>query len=168
MHQRSTKTEKLITLDYWPLVFVLAAHSVNVASYTVEWSLFAVFFREEFGWSSSWTGVAQSSGDLLAAAFLLLQAFTSAEETDPVVQVEPSPIDGGNNSVTGAVQACLKYPFNLSTVLVVTAGLDFMIAQPSFICAVIAQVRRILVTLPQRQIQLFVARIRRFLWVLRT
>eukprot|EP01043_Picozoa_sp_COSAG02_P026456 COSAG02_NODE_1525_length_12107_cov_333.322618_5_plen_576_part_00 len=162
VRQRSTKTEQLTTttLDYWPVVFILAAHSVNVASYTVEWSLFAVFFREEFGWSSSWTGVAQSTGDLLAAAFLLLQAFTSAEGAEPVVQVEPRLIAEGNDSPTGVMQACLKYPFDLSTVLAATAGLDFMIAQPSFFCAVAAQVRRILIKRPHRHIQLFVARTR--------
>lgn len=140
------------SLDYWPVLLVLVAHSTNAASYTVEWSLFAAFFREEFGWSSSWTGMAQSSGDLLAAGFLLMQACTSGTEDEEQTSQPTHDIEqpGTVETASALKPTCAitgfgtwsKYPFNLSVLLFVTAGLDFTIAQPSFICAVIAQVRR--------------------------
>lgn len=149
---RSTTSEQHVTalsLDYWPVILVLVAHSVNAASYTVEWSLFAAFFREEFGWSSSWTGAAQSSGDLLAAAYLLLQACIGGTRDDdgPSVRGTDDRDKTGSGetvptcTLTWSLRSFSTYPFNLSGLLFVIAGLNFTIAQPSFICAVIAQVR---------------------------
>ena len=155
MQKSSAEGEQLAMvppLDCWPVLLVLAAHSTNAASYTVEWSVFAAFFREEFGWSSSWAGATQSSGDLLAAAFLLLQAFSSDTKQEPSVQDaatkgqtgsddEVGPIVGTTCTALGCARLWFSYPLNLSALLLVTAALDFTIAQPSFICAVVAQVR---------------------------
>ena len=44
----------------------------NIGCYICEWALFAVYFSDAFGWSSTLTGAAQMAGDLVAAAVLAL------------------------------------------------------------------------------------------------
>ena len=65
---------------------VLAFHFMNLFTYATEWALFAVFFRQQYNWSSSWTGAGQMSGDLLAALvmFLSITVFkkTSSKKTN--------------------------------------------------------------------------------------
>ena len=88
----------------------------------------------------------------MAAAFLLLQAYSSDTKQEPRVQDaaikgqtgsddEVGPIVATTCTALGRARLWFSYPFNLSVLLLVTAALDFTIAQPSFICAVIAQVR---------------------------
>ena len=50
---------------------VLTFHFWNLFTYATEWALFAVFFRQQYNWSSTWTGAGQMSGDILAAGVLL-------------------------------------------------------------------------------------------------
>ena len=57
---------------FWPVSVTLLATGANIYGYDVEWSLYAVYFKQVYGLSGVWSGAAQMSGDILAAFALLL------------------------------------------------------------------------------------------------
>jgi hypothetical protein len=57
---------------FLPVSLVLLCDGLNIFSYVTEWSLFAIYYKTVFNWSSTLTGAAQMAGDLLAAGILAL------------------------------------------------------------------------------------------------
>eukprot|EP00747_Dinoflagellata_sp_TGD_P214991 gnl/TRDRNA2_/TRDRNA2_87768_c0_seq1.p1 gnl/TRDRNA2_/TRDRNA2_87768_c0~~gnl/TRDRNA2_/TRDRNA2_87768_c0_seq1.p1 ORF type:complete len:484 (-),score=74.43 gnl/TRDRNA2_/TRDRNA2_87768_c0_seq1:19-1470(-) len=57
---------------FLPVSLVLICDGLNIFSYVTEWALFAVYFKQVFDWSSTLTGAAQMTGDVLAAGILAL------------------------------------------------------------------------------------------------
>ncbi|CAK9117269.1 unnamed protein product [Durusdinium trenchii] len=56
---------------YLPAFVIMLSSFNNNASYGVEWSTFAIFFKEQHGWeSATWAGICQTAGDLLAAVIM--------------------------------------------------------------------------------------------------
>jgi hypothetical protein len=75
---------ELLHRTHWPAVLLMLAHWVNCTNLAVEWSLFTMYFRHEFQYFSMWTGVAQSSGGMIAAGILIFKACCAAHEhTEP-------------------------------------------------------------------------------------
>ena len=107
----------------FPIGVLLAAEAVNVFSYTSEWSLYAIYFREQFGWSSTWIGVAQSGGDILAAIFL----FASSCK-------EGSKRKGSRSSCFAAL------PISIYVPLFASGLFHFCLATNSFEAALVGQV----------------------------
>jgi len=60
---------------WWPGVLVGFFSFSLFFSYQAEWSTFSVFFKDEHGWDQAlWSGLAQTSGDVLAAIVMRIQA----------------------------------------------------------------------------------------------
>ena len=114
------------------LFVLLCAHSINVLAYSIEFALFAVYFKQIFQWSSSWTGAAQMSGDLLAACVLFGSVCQKSTTSDP----DPDPGPGR----TTCIGALLKPPVNISIMLLSVVLLYALICVPIFAVAVIAQI----------------------------
>lgn len=105
--------------------WVLGACFVNCLVYVIEWSLYAVYFRQVYDWSGTWTGTAQMAGDLVAAVVLF--AVTLFKQTSCAK---------GSRWFT----FLFKAPFNISLLLVSHCALMVMLAQPTFVFAVVGQI----------------------------
>ncbi|CAE7372429.1 unnamed protein product, partial [Symbiodinium sp. CCMP2592] len=70
--------------DLWFPAFLLATFSFMYnCAYVGEWALFAIYFKEQHNWdSATWAGVAQSSGDILAAVILQILARVAPPSTE--------------------------------------------------------------------------------------
>ena len=109
-----------------------------------EWSLFAIYFREVYDWSGTYTGVAQMAGDLLAAFMLMLSANQHvrrwaglAGTTDGDAATSASAASSAKGSRCCAI---LQLPLNVAVLLLVHAVLMIMLAQPTFSLALVGQV----------------------------
>lgn len=113
-----------------PVSLIWLADGFNIGSYICEWSLFAVYFRDAFAWSSTLTGAAQMTGDLLAAAIL---ALTTTKLWARLLLARTS----GARSID---KLLLQPPWNLALFFVSYAATFSMLAQPVFAVSVIGQV----------------------------
>jgi hypothetical protein len=139
-----------------PFVWMtLAFHFWNLLTYATEWALFAVFFRQQYNWSSSWTGAGQMSGDLLAASVLLVsvaacgsKSNSSKDETAKTIKDAPekyAPETPNNPQAQGArIGGCchsfVSAPYNVFLLAITIGGLNLLMAAPNFVCSVVAQV----------------------------
>ena len=136
-----------------PFIVLLGAHCISVLAYSVEFVLFAVYFKQVFGWSSTWTGAAQMSGDLLAAAVLFTSVCCFQKEDRK--EVDAKQIATEDTTTTAAAAAAtttaaaalvrwyhlfLEPPFNITLLLLSIALLYAVIVIPIFACAVFAQI----------------------------
>ena len=151
--RRAAQTNALLRDIRWATFFVAAAHFVNIGSRSVEWSLFAAFFRHEFpqdgGW---WTYFTQSLGDLLATCFLIFNMPTCGTCTCSGLRSRSKLLSGtqdaAGDQATGEgkgkgeifVAMVTSQPYDISVLLLAVVLLNVLIAMPSFTCAVIAQV----------------------------
>ncbi len=101
----------------------------NIGCYICEWALFAVYFSDAFGWSSTLTGAAQMAGDMLAAAIL---ALTTTSVWARLVR---------HNGATRQVERLLlRPPWNLGLFFGAYSVTFWMLAQPAFGLSVLGQV----------------------------
>eukprot|EP00746_Dinoflagellata_sp_MGD_P141552 gnl/MRDRNA2_/MRDRNA2_74648_c0_seq1.p1 gnl/MRDRNA2_/MRDRNA2_74648_c0~~gnl/MRDRNA2_/MRDRNA2_74648_c0_seq1.p1 ORF type:complete len:562 (-),score=66.54 gnl/MRDRNA2_/MRDRNA2_74648_c0_seq1:283-1968(-) len=106
-----------------PAFLIALAHGTNLCVYVVEWSVFALYFREVFGWNNAlWAGIAQMSGDVLGAWALIAL---------------PKLMKGSSAFCSFR---CLAPPYHISTCLLGWAVLHLLLASPDFVVAVAAQV----------------------------
>ena len=110
------------------LVIMLAGVFANICTYAVEWCLYALYFRLQYGWSGSWTGFAQMIGDLLGGTVLGLSTMACVTRR------------AGRVPLPKAVRAMLRPPLGVAVLLFCHAGLMTMLAQPHFAVALIGQV----------------------------
>jgi hypothetical protein len=123
---RSTNSTWLLL----PVSLVWLCDGLNICSYICEWSLFAIYFKDAFAWSSTLTGAAQMAGDLLAAAIL---ALTTTRLWARLLVAQTS----GARSID---KLLLQPPWNLVLFFLSYSVTFFMLAQPVFAVSVIGQV----------------------------
>ena len=110
------------------LTIMLAGVFSNICTYAVEWCLYALYFRLQYGWSGSWTGFAQMIGDLLGGTVLGLSTMACVTKR------------AGQVHLPRVVRALLRPPLGVALLLFCHAGLMVMLAQPHFAIALIGQV----------------------------
>ncbi|CAJ1458483.1 unnamed protein product [Effrenium voratum] len=99
----------------------------NYFAYATEYMVFAIFFREQHGWTSAtWAGVAQTAGDLVAAGLMQLPKPWKSE-TEPA----------GCRKWLGAI---VSKPYNLSCVLALWVVMNLAMASPWLWLAIVSQV----------------------------
>lgn len=107
------------------------ASSCNLYVYALEWTLYAVYFREVHHWSGIWTGFAQMLGDLIAAGILALSALRCGSLKTKSPSVGPRGVTFKN---------LLSPPFGVGWLLMLHGVLMVMLAQPNFTIALIGQI----------------------------
>ena len=130
-----------------PIACVVLVHFLNVSAYTVEWALYAVLFKELYQWTSSWIGLSQMAGDLIAASVIGVVNWCSsrsAPSSSGDANVRPSKKAPPPAQRTSCSCRCCRMavtpPYSASIIVAATAMLHFTMAQPYFACAVVAQV----------------------------
>ena len=106
-------------------------------TYATEWDLFSLYFKQVYDWSSSWTGIAQMAGDLLAGICLVLSTMKRGEQKKKRRRAT-------HGEQQGAARLCCRWsmalPFNVVVLIMIQALCSFMLAQPVFSVAVTGQV----------------------------
>lgn len=110
---------------------VMAAAFTNICVYGVEWCLYALYFRRQYGWSGAWCGFAQMVGDLIAAAVLGVSTMAC---------LATAVTAGGCCALPRWLSAGLRPPFSLAVLSVCHSVLLVMLAQPHFAVALAGQV----------------------------
>lgn len=106
------------------------ATATACGAYVTEWAIYALYFREVFGWQDAvWAGVAQMAGDLLGV-FLLTAA--------PKLKCAKSCASISSDSCKA--RRCFAAPYHISVLLFSWMALHLMMASPNFLVAVLAQV----------------------------
>jgi len=111
-----------------PVSLIWLSVGCNIACYISEWSLFAVYFADAFGWSSTLTGAAQMAGDLLAAVIL---ALTTTRMWARLLR---------HDGLTRKFERMLFPPFNISIFFALYSLTFWMLAQPTFMVSVLGQI----------------------------
>lgn len=132
-------------LQRTPAKYLALAQFANCAAYMVEWMLFAIYFREQYGWNeATWAGVAQMSGDLAGAAMLVANShFKKRAEasTTAAWNADASTTSDSRRSICERIwSAFTSKPYNLSFLLLCWTILNLLLASPILIAAVTAQV----------------------------
>ena len=128
------------------LFVLLVAHCTSVFAYSIEFVLFAVYFKQVFGWSSTWTGAAQMSGDLLAASILFGSVCldnkkkTNKETEEEVEKMEKVKTSSSRNGCIGCCKVIYYAPFNITFLLLCVVVLYALICIPIFAIAVLSQI----------------------------
>ena len=109
------------------IILLLAGEAVNVFSYTAEWSLFAIYFREEHAWSSAMIGISQSGGDILGALILLVSSVGRSGKPSRLSALVPTSIFM-SLFLSSACHVCLSMPnFLVAVVGQVLMGTSYVI-----------------------------------------
>ena len=124
----STTTSHCLHL---PAIIIWLCDGANIMAYITEWTLFAVFFHDEYQWSSTLTGAAQMAGDLIAALILGVTA------TRLWARLLRSRQAGGARQVD---RMLFQPPFNIGLFFASYAGTFAMLASPLFAVSVLGQV----------------------------
>ncbi|CAK9065494.1 unnamed protein product [Durusdinium trenchii] len=121
--------EKNVPKDlYLPMALIVFTNFVVNSSYSVEWCIFAVFFKEQHGWeSATWAGICQTSGDLLAAVIMNFVT-TGRKDLDEY------------SGCCWYVQAIIAQPYNVACLLACWIVLNAALAAPSLPVAIASQV----------------------------
>lgn len=102
-------------------MIVVAFIFLNVWSYSVERTLFAIYFHQEFGWGSAWAGAAQAAGNLVAAAILFVCRGSGASDVgagggDDGGQSNAAPLDSGPRHPASSLwRIFVSAPHNLTS-----------------------------------------------------
>ena len=130
---QQTSTAKFPSTIWMPIAMIILSHFTNTAAYSVEWALYAVYFRQSFGWGGSLIGFFQMFGDLIAAAIL--------------AGINRGCCCSTKSTTSSTSSACKTWcanlfqpPYNMSILLVLMAMLHVLMAQPIFWCAVLGQI----------------------------
>ena len=131
------------------IIVVLMFHYFNLFTYATEWALYAVFFREQYNWSSTWIGAGQMSGDLLAASVLLIvvvfcKAKPNEVTQDKNVDEDKMTMSRGVDEVDETSQSFFRgfvsAPYNIFFLSILIGLLNLLMVAPSFICSILAQI----------------------------
>lgn len=115
---------------YLPALFMAIATGTACGAYVTEWNVYALYFREVFGWQDAvWAGLAQMSGDLLGVIFLAVAP-----------KLKCPKICASINSDNCKALRCFAAPYHISILLFSWTVLHLMMAAPNFVAAVMAQV----------------------------
>jgi len=104
----------------------------NILAYTVEWCLYALYFRLEYGWSGSWCGFAQMVGDLLGGCVLGLSTMACVQSSAKRC--------GRPTTESKGVWFLFRAPFNIGLLALCHGILHCMLAQPDFYVALLGQI----------------------------
>ena len=118
------------TLTYygWPVFVVMLAAFANICVYAVEWCLYALYFRLEYGWSGAWCGFAQMLGDLLGAAVLGISTMGCVVSAAQRCELPRS------------VGVVMRPPFSVALLICSHGVLMAMLAQPQFLVSLLGQI----------------------------
>jgi uncharacterized membrane protein len=131
-----------------PFAWVIIVHFLNVSAYTVEWALYAVLFKELYQWTSSWIGLSQMAGDLIAASVIGVVNHCSSKPSTSIGNTGSNGAVSNTKTPRPARRCCSRQffwiavtpPYSASMIVAFTAMLHLTMAQPYFACAVVAQV----------------------------
>lgn len=112
----------------WPVAVVMVAVFSNICIYGVEWCLYALYFRIQYGWSGAWCGFAQMIGDLIGGAVLGLSTMSCV--THRAARL-PLPLPA---------RALLRPPFSLVLLACSHGALMLMLGQPNFLVSLLGQI----------------------------
>ena len=113
-----------------PALLIYLHGFANFLSYSTVWSTYAIFFKEHHGWdSATWAGIAQTSGDLLAAAAMALTPKSTAQN-------EHSKAATG---IRRLLPAMVRPPYNISWLLLFWVVLNLGITHPLLPVSIAAQ-----------------------------
>ena len=128
--ERKSKAKAKLPRDmYFPAALLMMASFCNNLAYSMEWTCYAVYFREQHNWkSATWAGVAQTAGDLLAA--IAMSIFKGGERPD---------LDD-YEGIRRHWMAIRAQPYNMSCLLFWWIILTALIMAPNLVAAVAAQV----------------------------
>eukprot|EP00434_Breviolum_minutum_P000100 symbB.v1.2.000087.t2/scaffold14.1/size489596/12 len=125
---RSTKIPKDIRL---PVLMIVLNCFTNTATYVIEYSTFALFFREVHNWNeATLAGVAQTAGDVMAAIMMQVIPFMMPDGYDPD---EMGPCSRFWHSLT-------SQPYTITCVLVAWMVFNACLVSPWLPIAIVAQV----------------------------
>lgn len=111
-----------------PAVLITMWNGLNIFVYVIEWSVFAVYFRQVHNWTSAWwAGAAQMSGDV-TGAFILLAVNNLKKDHEP---------DANGGCV---LLRLFRPPYHLSLLQLSWVTCHFLMASDTFAVAVAAQV----------------------------
>ena len=156
----SATREKDVVLPHAAVFVVMLTVFTNICTYAVEWCLYALYFRLEYGWSGAWCGFAQMVGDLLGAGVLTISTMKCAQRACGTHNKDGDNVDddggggggggGDSDSDSGCCccfsrcKCCLMFllmpPFNIAFFLFCHGILMIMLAQPHFVVAIIGQI----------------------------
>ena len=141
--------EQILSSVKWYVLMVLGFQLMNQLTYGNEWALFAVFFRQEYNWSSGWTGAGQMTGDLLAAFVLFLSvAFGTSRNKKSNKKSIENDEDGATTaaattSTTSSINCLsqlLSSPWHILIIGICIGILNIIMVLPNFTCSVVAQI----------------------------
>lgn len=113
-----------------PALMVALVAGLNIFLYNIEWCTFAVYFRQQFDWRSSWwAGAAQMSGDVVGALALVAA---------PRAKVLLNTSVPGNSGCP--LLRLLQAPYHISVLYLAWAACFLGLASPYFALAVASQI----------------------------
>lgn len=112
-----------------PVYWVQSVYFTNLFVYIVEWNLYALYFRQVHGWSGTWMGAAQMSGDLFAGIILVLTTTQSCRTGMALWSKRHNTLA----SLCGA-------PYCVVVFLLMHGSLFVLLAQPDFAVSLCGQV----------------------------
>jgi hypothetical protein len=140
--------EQIMHSIKWYILVILGFHLMNLMTYGTEWALFAVFFRQEYNWSSGWTGAGQMTGDLLAAFILFLSvAFGTSRIQKNMDDDDKATADADADADVNAdatsnfcFSSLLSPPWHILMIGLSIGILNIIMVLPNFTCSVFAQI----------------------------
>ncbi|CAE7200324.1 unnamed protein product [Symbiodinium natans] len=125
----STRSGKIPANTIMPAIMICLNGFANHFSYHTVWVTYAIFFKEHHGWNeATWAGIAQTSGDILAAlaiSLCLKRKVVDLKET---------------RGIRWLWYATTGQPYNVSCWMVIWVFLNLAIASPLLPISVVAQV----------------------------
>lgn len=127
---RKSQKSKGLGRDMYLVAFLIAMCSFNnTTSYAIEWATYAIFFKEQHGWTSAtWAGICQTSGDLFAA--FMMGCLSGGQ------RAELSEVEG----IRWLFYSATSQPYNLVLFALAWVTLDAGLCVPVLPVAVASQV----------------------------
>eukprot|EP00439_Symbiodinium_sp_Y106_P061104 s379_g9.t1 len=119
---------------YLPAALLGILSMANFFTYQVEWCTYALYFKDVHGWrQATWSGLAQTAGDVLAAVVMKIQNCFSQKSIDDADQYAK----GGSSWLLASV---LGKPYMLSVGCLAYSAVCFGMTSSSLVIAMTSQV----------------------------
>ncbi|CAE7318582.1 unnamed protein product [Symbiodinium sp. CCMP2592] len=119
---------------YLPAALLGILSLANFFTYQVEWCTYALYFKDVHGWTqATWSGLAQTAGDVLAAVVMKIQNCCSRKSIDDADQYAK----GGSSWLLASV---LGKPYMLSVGCLAYSAVCFGMTSSSLVVAMTSQV----------------------------